>query len=737
MGSRHTPPLLLPAESELHIRNILASTLTGGLCALLIIDGDGFIRHATAGVARLLGHVRDHLYAQSLDMLLSPNDLQIWHSQARLCLSKAAPVRIDLPLLNAQGRPLWCACQIMPCLPEHQNPSYIAMMLTDIGMSKIHEQFNDKILAALVEDKPIYDIATLLCHEAMALQPDCVATIAKVDAEGRLRIVAAPGMPKHFYEETEGMLIGPMAGSSGTAAYLGQTVVSHDIATSPLWEHHRHLPLSLGLHASYSHPIKDGNDKVVGVFTQYYRLPQKSDAMQSQLTALCLQLCALLFEREASRDEIQRLVFYDDLTGLPNRQFLQAQSRQALAAASRASSKLAFMFIDIDGFKRINDSLGTAAGNTLLKSTAHRLKGQIVEPDIVCRLSADEFIAIVAFRDMRHVVDIAGNILEQLSQPVMVGNVPVHPSVCIGISTYPEDGQDTEQLISRASMALDQAKTSGRNRWNFFDNAINEATQEHIALEAALHDALDNVQLRLYYQPQIDLRDGSLHGFEALTRWYHPKLGHVPPTLFIRIAENCGLIDRIGIWSITEACQQLQRWRSTGVRIPSISVNLSPNSLHDAALPTKIGDILWNENLSPQDLILEITENVLLDNHPDTLRTLDAIHRLGIRLALDDFGTGYSSLGYLRRLPVCAIKLDKSYVHGMDTDITLQALTRAILHIGDSMQLPVVAEGIETASHLAQLTELGYHIGQGYLFSHPLPAHAVPSWIEINTPWIS
>jgi EAL domain-containing protein (putative c-di-GMP-specific phosphodiesterase class I) len=321
-----------------------------------------------------------------------------------------------------------------------------------------------------------------------------------------------------------------------------------------------------------------------------------------------------------------------------------------------------------------------------------------------------------------------------LGEPLQLGEMEIRPSASIGISVFPHDGTSMETLLHRADMAMYQAKHSGRNLARFYSCEMDQSAQERLALENALREALALGQLQLHYQPQIDLHDGRLHSVEALARWHHPRLGNVPPVRFIPLAEETGLIGDLGQWALHEACHQLADWREDGLEVPSVSVNLSPTNFHSPALAEMISRILHEHGLSASDLILEITEDVLLDADPVTLQTLRKVHALGVRLSMDDFGTGYSSLSYLRQLPISELKLDRSFVNGIERDSVASALTQAIAHIGQSLHLKVVAEGVESSEQLRLLGEQGYHIAQGFHFTPALPAPALAQWVREHLP---
>jgi len=331
--------------------------------------------------------------------------------------------------------------------------------------------------------------------------------------------------------------------------------------------------------------------------------------------------------------------------------------------------------------------------------------------------------------DAERVTNTIERLQEQLAEPLVLADNALAISASIGIAMFPADGRDMETLLHRADMAMYQAKSSGRGRFSFFSSEMNRLAQERLALENALRKALQGGELRLHYQPQVDLASGQLYGVEALARWTHPQLGEISPARFIPLAEECGLIADLGRWAVGEACRQLAAWRTQGLAVPAVSVNLSPSSFHNLDLPRMIADTLDRHALAPKDLTLELTESILLDTNPSTMKTIEEVHAHGVRLSMDDFGTGYSSLSYLRRLPVSELKLDRSFVADLEHDEAARALSSAILGIGQSLRLTVVAEGVETPVQNIMLREQGYPVAQGFLFARPLAPQDLERWL--------
>lgn len=702
--------------------------------AVVITDCVGRIVQINKGFRQMLGFDDGDAIGRIAVPLLMRADYRPEHMQDYLDrLSAGECIYSDELIYTRSGKPLWCSVIANPIFNELGDLANMVGVLTDITLTKIHEVLQNKMLNAIVREVPTADIMQLLCEEVERIAPQVIASVLLVDEDGRLRTLAGPSLPEDYSAVIDGISIGPHTGSCGTAAWSGETVIACDIATDPNWDHIKHLALDRGLASCWSTPIKSSDDQVLGTFAFYYRQANKPDPFHQLLVDVSVDLCALVLEREQSRNRIRRLAFYDDLTGLPNRSLLQIQADQAIIAAGRTGTKVALLFIDLDRFKQINDSLGHPAGDQLLRIVAQRLQDVTAPRDIVGRLSGDEFVMVLMQIDSQRLGDRIEKVQRCLSEPTTLSDIVVRPSASIGISVFPHDGRDMETLLHRADMAMYQSKHNGYHGFRFYSHEMDLAAQERLALETALRNALEHDQLQLHYQPQINLKDQSLHSVEALARWRHPQLGDISPLRFIALAEECGLIGDIGQWALRSACRQLTRWRHDGLEIPSVSVNLSPTDFHNLDLPQLIRKTLQDEALSPSDLTLEITENVLIDNDPRILSMLEIVHDMGITLSMDDFGTGYSNLSYLRQLPVTELKLDRSFVGDMEHDEVARALTRTVQHIGESLHMKVVAEGVETERQLHLLRDQGYHIAQGYHFSPALPHERFAFWLRDYT----
>lgn len=436
-------------------------------------------------------------------------------------------------------------------------------------------------------------------------------------------------------------------------------------------------------------------------------------------------------ERKESEARIERLAHHDILTGLHNRFELDNRLEQAIASSHRDQQQLAVLFIDLDRFKNINDSLGHHIGDQILIAVAGRLKECIRESDIVARIGGDEFVIVLTgMKDNSQAAVMAEKILQNISEPYEISGHELNTSPSIGISVYPNDGDSVDELLRTADVAMYHAKEHGRNTYHYFTESMFVAANELIKIERELRAALHSEQLVLYYQPQMNSADLKVVSMEALLRWKHPEQGMISPELFIPIAEDAGIICELGSWVIDDACRQLAAWKSEGLTGYRVAINLSAKQLQSKALSDEIRSTMLKYQIEGSDLEIEITETAAMSEPEQAIHQLDKLRELGIRLAIDDFGTGYSSLAYLKRLPIQTLKLDKSFVGDIETDPNDAEICIATVALAHNLGLKVVAEGVETDAQRDFLMEHGCDYLQGYLFSKPLPAEEISKFLS-------
>ena len=448
-------------------------------------------------------------------------------------------------------------------------------------------------------------------------------------------------------------------------------------------------------------------------------------------------------ERKEAQSAVHRLAYYDSLTGLPNRQLFLSHLASAIRESDRTDAQCGVLFIDLDRFNRINETFGHSTGDKLIQSVASALRQSLRGTDYVARvrqdldaeplarLGGDEFTVLLpGIEDVEHLVSVARRILDALSRPQRLDVHEVIVTGSIGIAVYPRDGDDVDALLKNADTAMYCAKERGRNNYQFYDTSMNAQAYERLSLENNLRKALDRSELLLHYQPQVDIRTQKVVGFEALVRWMHPDCGMIPPGRFIPVAEETGLIGRLGEWVLREACRQNRAWQNEGMQPIRVAVNLSSEQFRRGRLVETVASALGETGLDPMYLELEITESVLMQHTRETVKILEALRNMGIRLAVDDFGTGYSSLAYLKRFPIDSLKIDRSFVCDIGTEADERPLASAIVALGHSLNLDVIAEGVEEPPQLEFLAQHGCDQFQGFIFSRPVPADKVPAIID-------
>lgn len=437
-------------------------------------------------------------------------------------------------------------------------------------------------------------------------------------------------------------------------------------------------------------------------------------------------------ERKEAEENIRKLAHYDALTGLPNRALLQDRMNQMIAWANRDQKRFSVLFLDLDRFKYVNDSMGHGIGDKLLQHVAERLQGCVREGDTIARIGGDEFLILLRDADAQGAGLVAAKILQALEMTYRIDELEVFTHASIGISVYPDNADDVDKLIKYADTAMYRAKEEGRNNFQFFGAEMNVRSTMLFSLEKDLRLALERQAFSLHYQPQADLQTGMICGAEALLRWKHPEKGFVSPAEFIPVAEDTGQIIPIGEWVLRTACTQLAGMREAGLPVFPVSVNLSIRQLRLPNLAARVTGILRETGLQPSDLELEITEGAMMTHVQSAVAFLEEMRKLGVQLAIDDFGTGFSSLSYLKKLPVTKLKIDQSFVRDIETDENDAAIVRSIIGLGHQFKLKVISEGTETREQLEFLRANGCDQIQGYYFSRPLPADQFIAFVAGN-----
>ncbi len=480
--------------------------------------------------------------------------------------------------------------------------------------------------------------------------------------------------------------------------------------------------------AEFTMMKKDGEPIVVAINRQIGR-----DASGQFKQSHCI-LHDITERKEADR-RIRQLAFFDTLTGLPNRTLLQDRLDQALVQAGRDKQQVAVLFLDLDHFKSVNDTFGHGVGDLLLQNIAVRLRDCVRRADTVARLGGDEFVIVMAaLQDIQSVTRVARKILDSLAGPVRLGGHEIYSTVSIGIAIYPGDSEDADLLLKSADTAMYKAKEQGRNTFQFYAPEMNIEALERLLLGNDLRHALERGEFLLHYQPQLCVATGKLLGMEALMRWRHPELGMIPPATFIPLAEESGNIIPLGAWLLETACARCRHWQMLGFDDLKLAVNLSGRQFKDHLFIDQVGEALRKTDLDPARLEIELTEGILMDNGASAKTFLLALKKLGVQLAIDDFGTGYSSLNHLKQFPVDRVKIDASFIREIPASADDATIAEAIIALGHSLKLKVIAEGVESAEQLHFLRSRGCDEMQGYLFSRALPEDEIDALLQRLTP---
>ena len=491
------------------------------------------------------------------------------------------------------------------------------------------------------------------------------------------------------------------------------------------------LPMArLGAKSVFASPII-WQEQVVGIVVLGFRGDASLSPDECARTRDLGDRIGVAFASAAKDEELYQQAHYDSLTALPNRLYFRDQLDRTLARAHRAEERFALLFIDLDYFKRINDSLGHAAGDVVLRDAADRMRNCVRGADVVARLGGDEFtLLLMDVKSTRDPQIVAEHVIAAMSPPFVLGGHDHFMNASIGIAIYPDDGLSADELLRNADTAMYRAKDRGRAQYAFFEKRMNADAVARLQAERELHHAMDRSEFVLVYQPQLDLQSGRVSGAEALLRWNHPDRGLLAPADFIHLAEETGLIEKLGEWVLGEASAQFRKWQAAGIRLPRVGVNVSPRQFQQKGFTERLEKVLRDCGMEASSLEVEITESLLLEASPAVEATLARLKSMGVHIALDDFGTGYSSLAYLKRFPVDVVKIDRAFVKDLPFDEGSAAITTAIIAMAHALRKKVVAEGVETAAQLVFLRRLKCDYIQGYYFSVPLMPDDLAGLVE-------
>ena len=670
---------------------------------------------------------------------LHPEDRDAVETSVRHAVEEGTSVRHEMRIIRPNGEVRTLFDQSEVRVDRQGRAMKLVGACLDITDRKLEERLEKDrglVLELVAHNKPMPEILSRIISMIEAQLPGARGSIVLME-DGRLHSAIAPNLPTSYSEALMGLPIGPAAGSCGTACYTGEFVITEDIASDPLWNDYRQLALPHGLRACWSMPISSNEAGVIGSFAIYHDHPCIPSPRDLEFMGTTARLAAVAIEHRQLTDQLAHQAQHDALTGLPNRLLFQDRLRQALAQAERKHQHVAVLYMDLDRFKHINDTMGHSSGDALLCQAARRLEACIRKSDTLARLGGDEFIVVVTeLNEAQDATRVATKLIEALRAPFQMDGHELFVSVSLGISIYPDDGVTGETLMANADAAMYRAKEKGRDNFQWFASEMTVLAKERMNLERQLRRALELGQLSLHYQPQCDA-NGDILGFEALMRWEHPTLGMVPPNRFIPLAEDSGLIIAMGEWALREACAQAVAWREAGHAFLRMSVNVSAVQFRRIDWVDTVRRALRDTRLAPEALELEITESLLLQSISETSANLIELRKLGVGVAIDDFGTGYSSLSYLHKLPVTTLKIDQSFVREIgEESIEGQEdapIIRTIIALAHNFGMTVVAEGVETETQRKLLLRLGCESLQGYLLHRPLTVPQAEAVLQAAT----
>ena len=589
------------------------------------------------------------------------------------------------------------------------------------------------ILEKVVNAESLHTVLHDIVYAIEAEYKEQICSVLLLE-NGRLKKGAAPSLPDFYNDAIDGVDIGEGVGSCGNTAATNEPTIVEDISTHPYWSAWKGLAASAGVAACWSQPIQGANGEVIGTFAIYHREKAIPTAEERVLIRQFAHIASIAIERELANRVIWRQANFDSLTGLPNRNLMLDHLQLAMKTADRENEKVAVVFLDLDNFKDVNDALGHDVGDKLLVECAMRIKRCLRADDTVSRLGGDEFVIILnGICGLSSIENVVQKVLSEIIKPYTLEFERIHTSASMGITLYPEDANDVKDLLKNADQAMYGAKAQGKNSYHYFTHDMQKAAIRRISLLNDLRYAVKNNELFLEYQPIVCFNDSKEVKAEALLRWQHPIKGRIAPDDFIPLAEESGLIIEISNWVFDEVTRRIKQWRREHSKFVQISINTSPSQyFNQESNITEWLTLLLERGLSARSILLEVTENLLMEADAEVSKKLFQFRQAGIDIALDDFGTGFSSISYLKKFPTDYIKIDKSFVNAMTDVSNDKVLCEAIIVMAKKLGISVVAEGVETEEQFNILSAMGCDYAQGYLIARPMQLSDFDAYLKEN-----
>lgn len=708
---------------------------------LFVKDRESRFLLANSAVARDLGtDVPASLIGHS-DLELHPPEIggKFYADEQEIMRTGISKVDYEEYLIRKDGTRRWFSSSKYPLRTpggEVVGIIGVARDVTDRKKASLLREGQAKVLEMIASSAPLDGVLSKLVSLIEEQLDDVAGSIRLLDEQGGyLKQSAAPSLPEAFRDAIERVAIGAKAGSCGAAACTGEPVFVEDIATDPLWSEYAGLALEHGLRSCWTSPIVALDGRVLGTFTLYSGHVHRPEEFETRLVEETIRIAAIAIERHESEQKIHFLANSDPLTGLPNRNMLGDRLEAMLAETGEPNPGVAVVFFDLDKFKAVNDGLGHAAGDKLLRVVAERTKGHMRRTDMLTRFGGDEFVILLTGVNSEatdEIETILQRIRRSISEPIVIDGQLLHVTSSMGVAVYPDDGEDAETLLKNADAAMYKAKEGGRNNHQFYNSAMNEEARRSLSLIQDMTGAIDDEQFFLEYQPIFDLRSMTVVGTEALLRWQHPVYGRLSPDQFIPIAEESGLIVPLGRRMLDEACRQNVAWQEAGGQSLKICVNVSVRQFSDPGLINDISKVLERTAMPAECLELEVKEGLLMQQPEKVAKAMNLLRAMGIGFTIDDFGTGYSSLGTLRSFPLGKLKIGRAFVQDMAASRANTGVAKAIITMGHELDMRVIVEGVETLEQLNLLKDLGCDEAQGFYIGRPQSIQQIESLLAIR-----